>query len=160
LVWACEWLADKGRDDSVKTFLRAVDSVTRGGKLNPAPEGFWNVETVTQVRFSEAMVGERRSPDAEYIFFELESFTNALRDIRMYDVPAELGHLHFSPFMQLMLRAIEEYSITPDNQPKSLELQAWFKQEWRSTRTLGDRLFKAMATFVREVERMDGAGFK
>lgn len=157
LEWTCGWLAAKGQEGELVTFLRIADSAARGAAYEPAPEGFWNVEDALSWRFRDAGIGDAEG--GEYIFFDVEKFEHALRDIRIFDAPGDLSRLHLSAFMQLLLRAIEVHDITPDNQPNHASLAKWFESEWR-WRHLDERLFKAMATFVRDVESMDGRARK
>jgi hypothetical protein len=157
LEWACGWLASKAQDGELITFLRLTDSAARGAIYERAPEGFWNVEDVLSCRFRSAGIGD--AENQLYIFFDAESLESTSRDIRIFETPEEIGHLHLSAFMQLLLRAIEVHGITPENQPNHASLAKWFEGEWR-WRHLDERLFKAMATFVRDVESMDGRARK
>lgn len=155
LSWTCNWLTEKAREEHLQTFLRLVDSAERGAIYEPASEGLWNVEDVLETRFQDAGIGFGYDTEKKYIFFGMESFQSALRDIRIYEPPSSLEGTYLSPYMQLMLLAIEVHQITPEAPPKVESLQEWFKQEWRGIDDLSERHAEAMATFVRGPHRKE-----
>lgn len=153
LVWVCNWLAEKAQDGELTTFLRLAESAERGAIYEPAPEGFWNVESVLTSRFRSAAVCI--DDEEKYIFFGAESFHGALRDIRIYEPPSSFDGTYLSAHMQLMLLAIQEHEITPEAPPKVEYLKAWFQKEWRGLDPLSDRHAESMATFVRGPHRKE-----
>ena len=72
LEWVCTWLAAKGQDGELATFLRSANAAERGAIYEPALDGFWNVEGTLSARFRKA--GVRIDDELKYIFFDTESF--------------------------------------------------------------------------------------
>jgi hypothetical protein len=54
-----------------------------------------------------------------------------------------------SPYLDLLDRAIAEWGITEDNQPKKESLLDWFREQTVEEEPVSENLASAMATLVR-----------
>jgi hypothetical protein len=63
-------------------------------------------------------------------------------------------------YLALIHRAIKEFQISDDNQPKLNILSAWFRSQDVNGKKVSERLAKAMASIVRRPESMRGGAHR
>lgn len=139
-----------------------------GGILTPSDKiGFFNTETKLGRVFDRCCTydyidyGEGRIDiDQEYYFFvEASSFYRLCAE-HVTESPPRENDVHLSPYMQIMVNVAREMNITPENQPRKIDVEERLKAHWPRGLTQSENLIKAMATLLREPESQLGRAKK
>lgn len=154
------WVAD--RDLCFATRLREGGLVNEDDNIGP-----WNTETNLGEFFNDCQIKLRAGVDFEkrsvydcyYIFVEKDAFYRLCAEC---DPPDQLNpsEVHFSPYLKVMLRVAKMLAITPENQPKKIEVIAELQARWPVGVAHSANLVEAMATLLREPESQLGRAKK
>jgi hypothetical protein len=141
------------RDGILSSALRGED----GGEFFPGDRLAWNTERLSP-RFRACRLNPREpySSVVAGLDFLLIYIERASLDKYLNAPPTDFKTGHLSPYLALMLRVAKSRNITPENQPKKMELMSILREEWPPNVALTERLVDAMATLLREPESQGG----
>jgi hypothetical protein len=141
------------RDEAVKQLCQAVvDRLIGHRPLTSVPlEGRLDCET-------GALRMHSRDDHPRQLRVVLSDFESHFR-LKPAENCTVVGN-YMPAYLGLMHRAIKEFQISDDHQPKLDTLIDWFRTQVVNGKNVSERLAKAMATIVRRPERMKGGAHR
>lgn len=131
------------------------------GKMVPISAHQWNVSGIEHFVTLQMRPIEHAYQPVEplLLFLDAADVDRFVAQLTRPPVPAGID-FHLSPYLAEMLAACRHYKITPDHQPKAIELERHFRQCRIGRDGVSENLARAMATLIREPESQRGRGRK